>query len=99
MPNTPALVREGVTALAYQADLPADDVAAVRRVFEAVGSVVAVEERLMDAVTGLSGADRPVFVAIEALADGGSRWDYPGRPRNCWRPRRSSGLRGWSWNG
>ncbi|HNA25474.1 MAG TPA: pyrroline-5-carboxylate reductase, partial [Nitrospira sp.] len=78
MPNTPALVREGVTALAYQADLPADDVAAVRRVFEAVGSVVAVEERLMDAVTGLSGSGPAyVFVAIEALADGGVKMGLP----------------------
>lgn len=78
MPNTPALVREGVTALAYQPDLSADDVAAVRCVFEAVGSVVAVEERLMDAVTGLSGSGPAyVFVAIEALADGGVKMGLP----------------------
>lgn len=78
MPNTPALVREGVTALAYQPDLSADDVRAVRSLFEAVGSVVAVEERLMDAVTGLSGSGPAyVFVAIEALADGGVKMGLP----------------------
>ncbi|MCC6967435.1 MAG: pyrroline-5-carboxylate reductase [Nitrospira sp.] len=78
MPNTPALVREGVTALAYQTDLAADDVAAVRVLFEAVGSVVSVEERLMDAVTGLSGSGPAyVFVAIEALADGGVKMGLP----------------------
>lgn len=78
MPNTPALVREGVTALAYPADLAADDLASVRSVFEAVGSVVSVEERLMDAVTGLSGSGPAyVFVAIEALADGGVKMGLP----------------------
>lgn len=78
MPNTPALVREGVTALAYQADLAADDLAAVRAFFEAVGSVVSVEERLMDAVTGLSGSGPAyVFVAIDALADGGVKMGLP----------------------
>lgn len=78
MPNTPALVRAGATALAYETDLAAGDVTAVRALFEAVGSVVSVEERLMDAVTGLSGSGPAyVFVAIEALADGGVKMGLP----------------------
>lgn len=78
MPNTPALVREGVTALAYQGELNSDDAAAVQSLFEAVGRVVTVEERLMDAVTGLSGSGPAyVFVAIEALADGGVNMGLP----------------------
>jgi pyrroline-5-carboxylate reductase len=78
MPNIPALVRAGATALAFQADLAADDVTAARRLFEAVGSVVTVDERLMDAVTGLSGSGPAyVFVAIEALADGGVKMGLP----------------------
>lgn len=78
MPNTPALVRAGATALVYEADLAPSDVAAVRALFEAVGSVVTVEERLMDAVTGLSGSGPAyIFVAIEALADGGVKMGLP----------------------
>jgi pyrroline-5-carboxylate reductase len=78
MPNTPALVRAGATALAYETDLGPRDLAAVRALFEAVGSVVSVEERLMDAVTGLSGSGPAyIFVAIEALADGGVKMGLP----------------------
>jgi pyrroline-5-carboxylate reductase len=72
MPNTPAMVHEGMTALAVGPGVPETDVAAVRQMFESVGKVVPVEERLMDAVTGLSGSGPAyVFLAIEALTDGG----------------------------
>ena len=72
MPNTPAMVQAGMTALAIGAGVGVDDVACVERIFESVGKIVTVEERLMDAVTGLSGSGPAyVFLAIEALADGG----------------------------
>ncbi len=72
MPNAPALVREGVSALAFGPGLAEEDRVLARTVFEAVGRVVTVDEHLMAAITGLSGSGPAyVFMAIEALADGG----------------------------
>lgn len=74
MPNTPALVLEGATAVARSAALRPGDLETAEAIFAAVGKVVVLEERLMDAVTGLSGSG-PAYVAlvVEALADGGVR--------------------------
>lgn len=78
MPNTPAMVREGMTALAIGAGVSDAEAAIARMIFESVGKVIAVEERLMDAVTGLSGSGPAyVFLAIEALADGGVKMGLP----------------------
>lgn len=72
MPNMPALVREGMTALASGPGVRDEDLLIARALFEAVGRVVPIEERLMDAVTGLSGSGPAyAFLMIEALADGG----------------------------
>jgi len=78
MPNTPVLVREGVSALSFGPGVTESDQQLARRLFEAVGRVVVVEEKLMDAVTGLSGSGPAyVFLAIEALADGGVKMGLP----------------------
>jgi pyrroline-5-carboxylate reductase len=78
MPNTPVLVRDGVSALSFGAGVTDKDQQLARRLFEAVGRAVVVEERLMDAVTGLSGSGPAyVFLAIEALADGGVKMGLP----------------------
>jgi pyrroline-5-carboxylate reductase len=78
MPNTPAVVREGMTALAKGSGVSEDEMRLARNIFESVGRVVLVEERLMDAVTGLSGSGPAyVFQAIEALADGGVKMGLP----------------------
>jgi pyrroline-5-carboxylate reductase len=72
MPNTPALVLEGVTAIAKAEGLEPGDLDTAGEIFSAVGRVVTLDEELMDAVTGLSGSG-PAYVAIvvESLADGG----------------------------
>lgn len=72
MPNTPALVLEGVTAIAKADHLEADDLETAEEIFKAVGKVVVLDEVLLDAVTGLSGSG-PAYIAvvIESLADGG----------------------------
>ena len=78
MPNTPSTIGEGVTALSLAPGLSAEDQDRARCLFESVGAVVVVEERLMDAVTGLSGSGPAyVFAMIEALADGGVLMGLP----------------------
>jgi pyrroline-5-carboxylate reductase len=74
MPNTPALVLEGVTAIAKAEGLEPGDLDIAGEIFSAVGRVVTLEEDLMDAVTGLSGSG-PAYIAlvVESLADGGVR--------------------------
>jgi len=74
MPNTPALVLEGATAIAKADGLEPGDLDIAREIFAAVGRVVVLGEDMIDAVTGLSGSG-PAYVAvvIESLADGGVR--------------------------
>jgi pyrroline-5-carboxylate reductase len=74
MPNTPALVLAGATAISASSGTDATDMAAATALFEAVGRVVRVDEGLLDAVTGLSGSGPAyVMLVIEALTDGGVR--------------------------
>ena len=72
MPNTPATVGAGVTAMCLGAYTNPKHQKTAHQVFSAVGEVVEVPEMLMDAVTGLSGSG-PAYVAlmVESLADGG----------------------------
>jgi len=71
MPNTPCLIGKGATAIASDADVDQADIQLIKSYLESVGIVVEVEERLMDAVTGLSGSGPAyVFTFIEALIDG-----------------------------
>lgn len=72
MPNTPSTIGAGVTAMSLAPGVSCKDREMARQLFESVGMVVEVEERLLDAVTGLSGSGPAyVYAMIEALADGG----------------------------
>ncbi|MFZ0668273.1 MAG: pyrroline-5-carboxylate reductase [Acidimicrobiales bacterium] len=72
MPNTPALVGAGVTALAGGSSAMKEDLEWGLGILNAVGEVVAVDESLLDAVTGLSGSGPAyVFLATEALVKAG----------------------------
>jgi pyrroline-5-carboxylate reductase len=78
MPNTPALVLAGAAALAAGKTATAADVAIAQQIFGAVGRAVVVEEKLMDAVTGLSGSGPAyVFMIIDALSDAGVKEGLP----------------------
>lgn len=72
MPNTPALIGEGATAITRGTCATDDDLASAGHIFDAVGLTVFVKEELMDVVTALSGSGPAyVFVIIDALSDAG----------------------------
>jgi len=74
MPNTPALIGSGISALAHDSGLSEEDVRQAEAVLAAIGRVVQVTESLMDAVTGLSGSGPAyAFLFIEALTEAGVR--------------------------
>jgi pyrroline-5-carboxylate reductase len=72
MPNTPALVDAGATAIARGEHARESDLEDAKRIFDAVGVTVVLDESLLDAVTGLSGSGPAyVFLILEALSDAG----------------------------
>ncbi len=78
MPNTPALVLAGAAALAGGSHATTDDLRLAQGILGAVGRAVIVEEKLLDAVTGLSGSGPAyVFLIIDALSDAGVKAGLP----------------------
>ncbi|MBC8062393.1 MAG: pyrroline-5-carboxylate reductase [Clostridiaceae bacterium] len=71
MPNTPALVGEGMSALSFNSYINLEEKLEVIKIFESFGKAETLEESLMDAVPAISGSSPAyVFMFIEALADG-----------------------------
>ena len=78
MPNTPSLVGKGAAAFSMGERCGEMERGIVRSILDGVGIAVEVPERLMNAVTGLSGSGPAyVYLVIEALADGGVRVGLP----------------------
>jgi len=78
MPNTPALVQAGATAISGGRRTTEADLELAKELFRLVGTVYQVGERQMDAVTGLSGSGPAyVFSFVEALADAGVKNGLP----------------------
>jgi pyrroline-5-carboxylate reductase len=72
MPNTPAFVGAGAAAISPGSTATKEDLAWAEEVLGAVGVVVRVKEKDLDAVTGLSGSGPAyVFLVAEALAEAG----------------------------
>lgn len=74
MPNTPALVQEGMSVISTSTNLPEKAAAPVRDMFASIGKVLTLPEEYMNAVTALSGSG-PAFVALftEAMIESGEK--------------------------
>ena len=78
MPNTPAMVGAGMTALAAGTGTGHDHMETAKRLFESVGRVAVVDEKHMDAITALSASGPAfVFVILESLAEAGVKTGLP----------------------
>lgn len=72
MPNTPAMVGAGATAISAGKHATPEDMATAKALFDAIGITVELDESHLDAVTGLSGSGPAyIFLILEALADAG----------------------------
>lgn len=78
MPNTPALVREGMSVISAGSEVSAEQVDLVRELFSSLGKAIVLDERHQDAATAISGSG-PAYVAlmIDAMARAGVRHGLP----------------------
>lgn len=78
MPNTPAIVGEGMTALCEDTTFTKEEFSFAEGIFEAIGKTVILPERMFDGVTALSGSSPAmVYTLMETMADAGVREGIP----------------------
>ncbi len=78
MPNTPALIGDGISAICFGRYVSGEDERIAEAIMASVGKVVKVPEKLMNAVTGLSGSGPAyAYLIIEALSDAGVKMGLP----------------------
>jgi pyrroline-5-carboxylate reductase len=78
MPNTPCLIRQGMTAICRGKHATQKDLTMAQAIFSAMGRTVVVDEKHMDAITGLSASGPAyVYMIIESLAEGGVKLGLP----------------------
>ena len=81
MPNTPAMVQEGMTAACANSYVTAEELEVVCNILKGFGEVEVVPEKLIDAVVAVSGSSPAyVFMMIEAMADAAVKEGMP-RPQ------------------
>ncbi|MGH7838708.1 MAG: pyrroline-5-carboxylate reductase [Candidatus Binataceae bacterium] len=72
MPNTPSMLGEGITAICRGKFASEFHLESARKLFDSVGKTVVVDEKHMDAITGLSGSGPAfIYIILESLAEGG----------------------------
>ncbi len=72
MPNTPCMIRAGMTAICAGKSAKREHLSLAESIFSAIGRVLVLDEKHMDAVTGLSGSGPAfMYVVLEALSEGG----------------------------
>lgn len=78
MPNTPALIREGMTVISPADEKDEESLKIAEEIFSAMGAVITLPEKHMDAVTAVSGSGPAYgFTVIQAMADGGVKMGLP----------------------
>jgi pyrroline-5-carboxylate reductase len=78
MPNTPSMLGSGMTAICKGKHAQAGDLELARTLFDTVGRTVVVDEKHMDAVTGLSASGPAfIFIILESLAEAGVKVGLP----------------------